>query len=86
MSQHPNVQLVVVGPTGDVVGGAAVAKLAQLALRYPDRMYCPQDYYVAGDEKNMLLTATDFCIIPSRFEPCGLVDIEVCGLGLVQLV
>jgi hypothetical protein len=35
-----------------------------------------QDYYVHGDEKNMLLSATDFCIIPSRFEPCGLVDIE----------
>lgn len=37
---------------------------------------CLQDYYVAGDEKNMLLAATDFCLVPSRFEPCGLVDIE----------
>jgi len=36
----------------------------------------PQDYYVAGDEKHLLLTASDFCVIPSRFEPCGLVDIE----------
>ncbi|KAF8067137.1 mok12 [Scenedesmus sp. PABB004] len=76
MSRHPTLQLVFAGPTGDSVGAAAASKLAALAERYPDRMYCPQDYYVAGDEKHMILSATDFALAPSRFEPCGLVDIE----------
>ena len=39
-------------------------------------MYCPVDHYVAGEEKELLLQATDFCLLPSRFEPCGLVDVE----------
>jgi hypothetical protein len=42
MARHPQLQLVVVGPTGDAVGAAASAALAELSRQYPDRMYCPQ--------------------------------------------
>lgn len=58
------------------MGGAASQRLWQLSAQYPDRMYCPVDHYVAGQEKELLLQATDFCLLPSRFEPCGLVDVE----------
>jgi glycogen synthase len=61
---------------GDPVGGAAAQRLWELSAAYPDRMYCPVDHYVSGPEKELLLQATDFCMLPSRFEPCGLVDVE----------
>ncbi len=44
-------------------------------------MYCPVDHYVSGPEKELLLQATDFCMLPSRFEPCGLVDVEFAWVG-----
>ncbi|WIA20821.1 hypothetical protein OEZ85_005176 [Tetradesmus obliquus] len=78
LAKHPLLQLVVVGPAGDPIGSAAAAKLCALQLSgsFPGRMFCPLDRYVAGAEKELLLRATDFCLLPSRFEPCGLVDIE----------
>lgn len=77
MAACPSVQLVHVGPLGDGVGAQAQAKLAALADAYPGRVYAPREgHYVTGDEKAMILMGADFCLIPSRFEPCGLVDIE----------
>lgn len=78
MERFPSVQLVHVGPLGDGVGAAAQAKLAVLAARFPGRMHCPRGgAYVGGDEKALVVLAADFCLIPSRFEPCGLVDVEM---------
>eukprot|EP00878_Enallax_costatus_P043143 GHUV01050878.1.p1 GENE.GHUV01050878.1~~GHUV01050878.1.p1 ORF type:complete len:138 (-),score=28.64 GHUV01050878.1:50-463(-) len=70
---------------GDPVGAAAIAKLHELSHQYPDQMYCPIDHYVSGDEKEMLLQATDFCLLPSRFEPCGLVDVEFGWNGALTI-
>lgn len=66
---------------GDPVGGAAAQCLWELSAAYADRMYCPVDHYVSGPEKELLLQATDFCMLPSRFEPCGLVDVEFAWVG-----
>jgi alpha-1,3-glucan synthase len=33
----------------------------------------------------MLLAAADFCLVPSRFEPCGLVDIEFGWNGALMI-
>jgi glycogen synthase len=66
MPRHPKLQLVVVGPIGDATGAAAVTKLAKLAQTYGSRMYCPVDHYVAGEEKSLILRATDYCLVPSR--------------------
>jgi hypothetical protein len=68
-------------PAGDPVGGAAAQRLWELSAAYPNRMYCPVDHYVSGPEKELLLQATDFCMLPSRFEPCGLVDVEFAWVG-----
>ncbi|WIA30035.1 hypothetical protein OEZ86_000130 [Tetradesmus obliquus] len=84
MMRYPLLQLVVVGPAGDPIGSAA-AKLAALSRSFPGRMFCPLDRYVAGGEKELLLRATDFCLLPSRFEPCGFVDIEFGWAGCLVI-
>lgn len=66
MPRHPKLQLVVVGPIGDATGAAAVAKLGKLQQNFSSRMHCPVDHYVAGEEKSLILKATDFCLVPSR--------------------
>jgi len=72
-------------PAGDPVGSAAAQRLFELSASYPERMYCPVDHYVAGPEKELLLQATDFCLLPSRFEPCGLVDVEFGWVSALRL-
>lgn len=66
MPRHPKLQLVMLGPIGDATGAAAVCKLGKLVANYPTRMHCPVDHYVAGEEKTLILKATDFCLVPSR--------------------
>lgn len=44
--------------------------------RYQGRIYAPPGRYFSGDDKELLLQAADYTLLPSRFEPCGLVDIE----------
>ncbi|KAF6252281.1 hypothetical protein COO60DRAFT_1644178 [Scenedesmus sp. NREL 46B-D3] len=83
LARYPLLQLVVVGPAGDPIGTAAAARLSALSGSFPGRMFCPLDRYVAGGEKELLLRSTDFCLLPSRFEPCGLVDIEFGWNGSV---
>ncbi len=54
-----------------------------LAGRYPDRFY----YSSAFNHplSRLILAGGDFCLIPSRFEPCGLVDYEASLLGNVVI-
>jgi glycogen synthase len=33
-----------------------------------------------------VLAGSDFCIVPSRFEPCGLVDYEAAVLGNIPII
>lgn len=40
---------------------------------------------IAGQEKHLLMAAADFCLVPSRFEPCGLVDIEFGWHGALSV-
>jgi hypothetical protein len=40
------------------------------------QLWCPRNMYVAGELRELLWRAADWCLCPSRFEPCGLVDIE----------
>lgn len=66
---------------GDPVGSAAAHRLHELSGTFPGRMFCPIDHYIAGAEKELLLQATDFCLLPSRFEPCECVgSVGVVGI------
>jgi glycogen synthase len=70
-------------PDGDSLGQATEAAFARLAARYPDRVYFNRAFNQALSR--LILAGGDFCLIPSRFEPCGLVDYEASLLGNVVI-
>ncbi|KAI7845483.1 hypothetical protein COHA_001031 [Chlorella ohadii] len=85
-------QIVMAGPIGDEYGEQARTLLEKgtlsevvLAHDFPGRVVNAAGQYVAGAEKEQLILATDFFLCPSRFEPCGLADIEFGWLGAVQI-
>jgi glycogen synthase len=67
----------------DQVGQATEAAFAQYAARYPGRVYCNRAFNQALSR--LILAGGDFCLIPSRFEPCGLVDYEASLLGNIVI-
>ena len=70
-------------PDDDGVGKATEAAFVQLAARYPDRV-CFHNTFNQPFSR-LILAGGDFCLIPSRFEPCGLVDYEASLLGNVVI-
>ncbi|MBW2704480.1 MAG: glycogen/starch synthase [Deltaproteobacteria bacterium] len=54
-----------------------------LAARHPDRVYFNNAFNLPLSK--LILAGGDFCLIPSRFEPCGLVDYEASLLGNVVI-
>jgi alpha-1,3-glucan synthase len=82
LALNTDVQLVVVGPVGDLVGARAYQKLRTLAKTFPGRVYAGERV-ISGAEKCVVLAAADFCLMPSRFEPSGLVDLEFGWNGAV---
>jgi len=58
---------------------AAEAPFFELARRHPGRVW----FHNAFNQplSKLVLAGGDFCLIPSRFEPCGLVDFEAALLG-----
>eukprot|EP00889_Picochlorum_renovo_P004158 jgi/Picre1/31188/NNA_006542.t1 len=59
--------------------------MAKLETEFPGRVANLVGQYVSGKEKEELILATDFFFCPSRFEPCGLADIEMGHAGAIQI-
>jgi glycogen synthase len=77
-------KFVVLASAGDdQVGQATEAAFAQYAARYPGRVYFNTAFNQALSR--LILAGGDFCLIPSRFEPCGLVDYEASLLGNIVI-
>ncbi len=76
LAQHLQAQLICIGLIGDNWGAKAQAKLEQLPPRFPGRVWCPRNQYAGSDIRDLLWQGADWALCPSRFEPCGLVDIE----------
>src|SRR5215510_491672 len=70
-------------PDGDSLGQATETAFAQCAARYPGRVYFNRAFNQALSR--LILAGGDFCLIPSRFEPCGLVDYEASLLGNIVI-
>jgi glycogen synthase len=70
-------------PEGDGEGQATEAHFAQLARDFPER-FCYRSGFSLPVSK-LILAGGDFCLIPSRFEPCGLVDYEASLLGTLVI-
>ncbi|MBK8479620.1 MAG: glycogen/starch synthase [Proteobacteria bacterium] len=83
VEQH-GAQLLVLGSAGDAAGAADLQQLEALAARYPDavRVY-PR--FVTGPLNVLSRAGADFTVLPSRFEPCGMTDIEAAWLGAVPV-
>ena len=77
-------KFIVLASAGDDQGGRATeAAFAQYAARYPGRVYFNRAFNQALSR--LILAGGDFCLIPSRFEPCGLVDYEASLLGNIVI-
>lgn len=81
----PNAQLVMAGPVGDSYGSLSRDLMADVAIRFPGRAANLIGQYIEGNEKDELIMACDFFLCPSRFEPCGLADIEMGWMGAVMI-
>jgi glycogen synthase len=66
-------------PDGDTGGKASEGHFFHLAGLYPDRVFFNNSFNTPLSK--LILAGGDFSLIPSRFEPCGLVDYESSLLG-----
>ena len=73
------VQLVLLG-SGD---REIEAKLNQLALRFPDQVAVVFDYDEAV--AHQVIASSDFFLMPSRFEPCGLTQLYSLRYGTIPI-
>lgn len=83
--EDPGTRFVILAsaPEGDQVGRQTEERFRRLAERYPNRCY-----FTGGFNQplsRLILAGGDFTMIPSRFEPCGLVDYEACLLGTLVI-
>ncbi len=76
----PKLQLVVIGPTGDVYGQYAAVKFEFLCKQkiFEGRIVVENRYFQPPES---LRWGASFCIMPSRLEPFGYVDIELAWHG-----
>ena len=72
--------LLLVGPVGDGFGEYAAQKLCALAEdpRYSGRLFVRCEFMQVSED---LKFAADFCLMPSRDEPFGYVDVEFAWHG-----
>lgn len=70
-------------PEGDAGGKASEAHFFALAQRYPGRVYFNNGFNLPLSK--LIFAGGDFTLIPSRFEPCGLVDYEASLLGNIVI-
>lgn len=75
-------QVIIGGPVGDSVGAEEQAMAIALKEKLTSEGHPQAKNFVViagpvkGRMKGLLLAASDFFIIPSRYEPCGLTDCE----------
>ena len=74
-------QIAIGGPIGDWNGKGAADGLSKVAANFPGRMWNAAGKYIDGRLKEQLTLACDLFLCPSRFEPCGLTDIEFGRAG-----
>ena len=70
-------------PDGDGAGKASENDFFRLSHIYPSRVYFNNTFNLPLSK--LILAGGDFSLIPSQFEPCGLVDYEASLLGNVVI-
>jgi glycogen synthase len=79
----PEARFAVLASAADEQGRAMERAFAAMASRYPDRFF--YDNRFLQPLSRLMMAGGDFALVPSRFEPCGLVDYEASLLGTVVI-
>nr|KJB24110.1 hypothetical protein B456_004G128700 [Gossypium raimondii] len=75
-----NCQIVVLG-----TGKKAMEKqIEQLEIQYPDNVRAVAKFNVSL--AHMIIAGADYILVPSRFEPCGLIQLHAMRYGTVPIV
>mmetsp|Transcript_32811 Transcript_32811/g.73019 ORF Transcript_32811/g.73019 Transcript_32811/m.73019 type:complete len:1826 (+) Transcript_32811:2-5479(+) len=84
LDKYDDIQLYMMGPVGDSFGSYAREKLHTIveSKKYEGRLFVYAGFLVVPKE---LKLATDFCLMPSRDEPFGYVDIEFGWFGALTV-
>jgi len=87
VSTHENLQLVIIGPPGDSFGTYTSQKLKVIATdpRFLGRIKVLPEFYNINNVHQDVKFAFDFCLMPSRDEPFGYVDIEFGWFGALTV-
>jgi len=85
LAYAPEVKFIILAsaPSGDPVGLTTESEFIRLAGLYPRRLRFINVFN--QPLSRLILAGGDFSLIPSRFEPCGLVDYESSLLGNIVI-
>jgi glycogen synthase len=85
MHHDPQAKFIILASadSGDTVGKHLERRFQHLAHCNPGRVYYNNTFNPALSK--LIMAGGDFMLIPSRFEPCGLVDFEASLLGNVPI-
>ncbi|MFH0939608.1 MAG: glycogen/starch synthase [Planctomycetota bacterium] len=85
LDYDPQVKFVILASAlkKDLPGKATERDFQRLAQTYHGRVYFNNSFNQALSK--LILAGGDFTLIPSRFEPCGLVDYEAALLGTIPI-
>ena len=82
LEEHPNVQLICIGPVIDLYGKFAALKLDKMMKIYPGRVYSKPEFTALPP---YIFSGAEFALIPSRDEPFGLVAVEFGRKGALGI-
>ncbi len=84
--KHPDVQLLFAGPltNGDPCASNLADAVSYLRQKYPGRVTAHFDY-VAHSEALRIIFASTFFLMPSRFEPGGITQLEALAAGTLVI-
>lgn len=82
LEQHPDVQLICVGPVIDLYGKFAALKLERMMKLYPGRVFSKPQFTALPP---YIFSGAEFALIPSRDEPFGLVAVEFGRKGALGI-
>ena len=82
LEEHPEVQLITIGPVIDLYGKFAALKLAKMMTLYPGRVFSKPEFTALPP---FIFSGAEFALIPSRDEPFGLVAVEFGRKGALGI-
>jgi starch synthase len=78
-----DLKFVILASANDPAGYQTQDRFFSLANQFPHNFYFNNHFN--QPLSRLILAGSDFCLIPSRFEPCGLVDYEASLLGSIVI-